>query len=128
LKRREFITLLGGAAVALPLAARAQQSAHVWRIGILASQPLSPLQRLATKLHEYGYIEGQNLHFVSRFVEGRDDVYPRLAEELGALPVDVHPSLPVKDLKELIALLKANPGMYSYASPGYRTTPHLALA
>jgi tripartite-type tricarboxylate transporter receptor subunit TctC len=38
----------------------------------------------------------------------------------------VHPSVPVKDLKELIALLKANPGKYSYASPGYGTTPHLA--
>jgi tripartite-type tricarboxylate transporter receptor subunit TctC len=38
----------------------------------------------------------------------------------------VHPSLPVKDLMELIALLKANPGKYSYASPGYGTTPHLA--
>jgi tripartite-type tricarboxylate transporter receptor subunit TctC len=38
----------------------------------------------------------------------------------------VHPSLPAKDLKELIALLKANPGKYSYASPGYGTTPHLA--
>src|SRR6516225_7648070 len=38
----------------------------------------------------------------------------------------VHPSLPVKDLKGLIALLKANPGKYSYASPGYGTTPHLA--
>ena len=38
----------------------------------------------------------------------------------------VNPSLPVKDLKELIALLKANPGKYSYASPGYGTTPHLA--
>ena len=38
----------------------------------------------------------------------------------------VHPSLPAKDLKELVALLKANPGKYSYASPGYGTTPHLA--
>ena len=38
----------------------------------------------------------------------------------------VHPSLPAKDMKELIALLKANPGKYSYASPGYGTTPHLA--
>jgi tripartite-type tricarboxylate transporter receptor subunit TctC len=38
----------------------------------------------------------------------------------------VHPSLPVHDLKELIALLRANPGKYSYASPGYGTTPHLA--
>ena len=38
----------------------------------------------------------------------------------------VHPSLPAKDMKELIGLLKANPGKYSYASPGYGTTPHLA--
>ena len=38
----------------------------------------------------------------------------------------VHPSLQVKDIKELVALLKANPGKYSYASPGYGTTPHLA--
>ena len=34
--------------------------------------------------------------------------------------------MPVKDVKELIALLKANPGKYSYASPGFGTTPHLA--
>jgi tripartite-type tricarboxylate transporter receptor subunit TctC len=40
--------------------------------------------------------------------------------------VVVHPSMPVKDVKELIALLKANPGKYSYASPGFGTTPHLA--
>jgi tripartite-type tricarboxylate transporter receptor subunit TctC len=38
----------------------------------------------------------------------------------------VNPSLPVHDMKELIALLKANPGKYSYASPGYGSSPHLA--
>jgi tripartite-type tricarboxylate transporter receptor subunit TctC len=38
----------------------------------------------------------------------------------------VHPSVAAKDMKELIALLKANPGKYSYASPGFGTTPHLA--
>jgi tripartite-type tricarboxylate transporter receptor subunit TctC len=38
----------------------------------------------------------------------------------------VNPTLPVQSMKELFALLKANPGKYSYASPGYGTTPHLA--
>jgi putative ABC transport system substrate-binding protein len=88
-RRREFITLLGGAAASWPLAARAQSSNRMRRIGILASQPLPPLQRFARKLGEYGYIEGQNVRFVSRFVEGRDDRYLAMATELAALPVDV---------------------------------------
>jgi tripartite-type tricarboxylate transporter receptor subunit TctC len=37
----------------------------------------------------------------------------------------VHPSVPAKDMRELLALLKANPGKYSYATPGYGTSPHL---
>jgi tripartite-type tricarboxylate transporter receptor subunit TctC len=40
--------------------------------------------------------------------------------------ISVHPSVPAKDVKELIALLKANPGKYSYATPGHGTSPHLA--
>jgi tripartite-type tricarboxylate transporter receptor subunit TctC len=38
----------------------------------------------------------------------------------------VHPSVPAKDMKELVTLLKANPGKYSYASPGHGTSPHVA--
>jgi putative tryptophan/tyrosine transport system substrate-binding protein len=75
LRRRKFIVLLGGAAD-WPLAGHAQQGAHVATIGILASQPLPPFQRFVRKLREYGYIEGQNVRFVSRFAEGRDDHYP----------------------------------------------------
>jgi putative ABC transport system substrate-binding protein len=88
MKRREFISLLGGA-TAWPLAARAQQAAKVARIGVLASLPLPPLQRFSRKLREHGYIEGQNLRFEPRFAEGRDAHYPALAAELAALPVDI---------------------------------------
>jgi ABC transporter substrate binding protein len=70
-KRREFITLLGGTAVSWPLAARAQQHVHV--VGVLASQLLPPLQRFERKLREYGHMEGENVRFVPRFAEGRDD-------------------------------------------------------
>src|SRR5262249_18866913 len=86
-KRRHFITLLGGAVVAWPLAARAQQHVHV--IGVLASHLVPRVQRFERKLREYGYVEGQNVRFVPRFVEGRDDLYPAMAAELVALPVDL---------------------------------------
>jgi hypothetical protein len=76
IKRRDFITLLGGAATAWPLAARAQQATNLPTIGILASLPLPPFQRFAWKLRDYGYVEGQSLRLVSRFAEGRDDLYP----------------------------------------------------
>jgi putative ABC transport system substrate-binding protein len=86
MRRREFMTFLGGAA-AWPLGAHAQQRAHV--IGILAPQPLPPIERLVRKLPEYGYVEGQNLHLVRRFSEGHDDRFPAMAVELTALPVDL---------------------------------------
>ena len=73
IRRREVITLLGGAA-ALPLAARAQQGVHV--VGILAPQPLPPIERFVRKLREYGYVEGENLRLVRRFSEGHDDRFP----------------------------------------------------
>jgi putative tryptophan/tyrosine transport system substrate-binding protein len=87
--RRAFVTLLGGAAVAWPLDARAQQSERVHTIGILASQSLPPIQRFARKLRDYGYVEGRNLRLVSRFAEGRDERYPVMAAELAAMPVDL---------------------------------------
>jgi putative ABC transport system substrate-binding protein len=86
MRRREFVSLLGGA-VAWPLGARAQQSPHV--IGVLASQPLPPIQRFVRKLRDYGYVDGENLQLHARFAEGRDDRYPSLALDLVKLPVDV---------------------------------------
>jgi putative ABC transport system substrate-binding protein len=87
MRRREFISLLGGTAALCPFSAWAQQSVHV--IGVLASQPLPPVQRFVRKLREYGYVEGENLRLQSRFTEGHDDRYPDMASELVRLPVDV---------------------------------------
>lgn len=89
MRRREFITLLGGAAAVRPLSARAQQPVQITRVGILASQLLPPIRRFTRKLQQLGYIEGQNLRVEYRFAEGHDDRYPTMAAELVALPVDL---------------------------------------
>jgi putative ABC transport system substrate-binding protein len=89
MRRRNFIALMGSAAVGWPLAARAQQPAKIVRLGVLGTLPLPPVRRLFPKLQEYGYIEGRNLRVEARFAEGRDDRYPALAAELVALPVDI---------------------------------------
>jgi ABC-type uncharacterized transport system substrate-binding protein len=66
MKRREFIALVGGAAAAWPLAAPAQQSGKIARIGFLgpslnSPQPMALYQALLAQLRELGFIEGQNL-------------------------------------------------------------------
>ena len=94
-KRRAFITLLGSAAFARPLAARAQQPGKVLRIGFLFTGSLeSPEGRLSIDalrqgLHQHGYIEGQNIVVEYRAAEGRFDRLPALASELVQLKVDV---------------------------------------
>jgi putative ABC transport system substrate-binding protein len=87
MRRRDFMAVLGGAAVLWPAGAGAQQLVHV--VGVLASQPLPPVQTLFRRLREYGYVEGENLRLQSRFAEGHDDRYPNMAEELVKLPVEV---------------------------------------
>jgi putative ABC transport system substrate-binding protein len=88
LRRRDFITLLGGAA-AWPLVARAQQVARPARIGLMASQLLPPQQRFSRRLREQGYVEGRNVQLEWRFAEGQDDRFSAFAAELVALPVDL---------------------------------------
>jgi len=90
LKRREFISLLGGAA-AWSLAAYAQQT-KVHRLGVLLvgnEDAGSFRTELREELRKSGYIEGQNLFFEFRSAEQKLDLLPRLAGELVALKVDV---------------------------------------
>jgi ABC transporter substrate binding protein/Haemolysin-III related len=90
--RREFITLLGGAA-AWPLAAGAQQTKRIFKVGHLESGlPSSSPYLLAAfqeGLRKLGYIEGENLFIERRYAEGLEERLPQLAAELVRFGVDV---------------------------------------
>ena len=93
MRRRVFITLIGGAA-AWPLAARAQEPASVPKIGVLwpgASPPASPrLESFRRGLREQGYVEGRNVAIELRYAErGAPQQLPELAAELVSINVDV---------------------------------------
>jgi putative tryptophan/tyrosine transport system substrate-binding protein len=92
-RRRAFITLLGGAAVAWPLAARAQQAAKLPTIGFLGTTtPLLESQRVAAfvqRLRELGWIEGRNFALDYRWAEGRAGRLAEIAAEFVRRKVDV---------------------------------------
>jgi len=94
MKRRTFITLLGGAAAAWPLKARAQQPATAVgqaRVGVLAASPPTPamLNAFREGMRERGYIEGQNLSIDVRWPEGTFEQNPSVAAELVSANVEV---------------------------------------
>jgi putative tryptophan/tyrosine transport system substrate-binding protein len=90
MRRRDFITLFGGAAVC-PFAARAQQSGQVRRVGVLMSfAPDDPesqarLTAFAQGLQELGWSDGRNVHLDFRFAPSGNDLYHKYASELVAL-------------------------------------------
>jgi putative ABC transport system substrate-binding protein len=92
MRRREFITLIGGAVTAWPLAARAQQPAKVPRIGILspaASETAATLTAFREGIRNLGYVEGQTIALDFRLSKGMMDALPALAAELVRIPVNV---------------------------------------
>jgi putative tryptophan/tyrosine transport system substrate-binding protein len=93
MKRREFITLLGGAAVAWPLGARAQQAAKIPRIGLLS--PFSPAdtalwhKAFLRGLRDLGWVDGKNIAIEYRYAEGRNDRLPGIIADLVRLKADI---------------------------------------
>jgi putative ABC transport system substrate-binding protein len=116
LRRRQFLTLLGGAAAAWPLAARAQQASKLPTIGFLGANPSIESQRLAAfvqRLRELGWIEGRTVSIEYRWAEGRSERYAENAAELVRLKVDVivtsttPPSLAAKQATAVIPIVFA---------------------
>jgi putative ABC transport system substrate-binding protein len=92
MRRREFITLIGGGAISWPLAARAQQPAKPI-VGFLRSTPLAPYQNLVVAfgqgLKEAGFVEGQNVAIEYRYADNQIDRLPVLVADLIRLPAAV---------------------------------------
>ena len=93
MNRRDFITLLGGAAAAWPLAARAQQPGKVYRIGYITAGAANSAPHLLSAFHDaleaLGWMEGKNVVYEDRYAENRLDRLSEVAAELVRLKVDV---------------------------------------
>jgi putative ABC transport system substrate-binding protein len=93
MRRRQFITLLGGAAAAWPGVARAQQSGKLPTIGFLGAWTRSTWGQwvaiFVQRLHELGWIEGRTISIEYRWAEGRDELSAKIAEEFVLHKVDV---------------------------------------
>jgi putative tryptophan/tyrosine transport system substrate-binding protein len=91
MRRREFITLLGGAAAAWPLTARAQQTAKPARLGYIWIGPKdsehSTRDGLRQGLRDLGYVEGRDYVLEERYAESQPDRLPGIVAELLQLKV-----------------------------------------
>ena len=112
LKRREFITLVGSAAIAWPIEAGAQQSAKLPTIGFLGTNTVSSQREwtdaFLQRLRELGWTEGRNLAIEYRWAEGRLEQSTEIVAELVRLKVDVivtHSAEPVLAAKRETAVI-----------------------
>jgi putative tryptophan/tyrosine transport system substrate-binding protein len=139
MKRRTFISLLGGAAAAWPIAARAQQGGKRATIGLLGSGTAGAQSQwtaaFVQRMRELGWSEGRNLAIEYRWAEGRTERLPELADELVRLKVDVivthntPPPLAAKQATSVIPIVFATAGdpvgtgiVASLARPGGNVT------
>jgi putative ABC transport system substrate-binding protein len=119
-RRREFITMLGGAAAAWSLAARAQQSGKVPTIGFLGQSTRSATSEWTTafvqRLRELGWIDGRNLAIEYRWGEGLNERFAQIAAEFVRLKVDVivtgatPPTIAAKQATSVIPIVFATAG------------------
>src|SRR5262245_62103897 len=116
LRRRQFLTLLGGAAASWPLAPSGQQPGRPPTIGFLGANPSIESQRIAAfvrRLRELGWIEGRTVAIEYRWAEGRSEDYAENAAEFIRLKVDVivtsttPPSLAAKQATAVIPIVFA---------------------
>jgi len=116
MRRREFITLLGGAVVACPLAARAQQTKNIPTVGVLwhagsAEEEDVYLSVLVKAFNDLGYVEGKNIHFDHRFPAENPDRFRTLAQQLVdekpdvIIAVSVLGAIDVKKLADTIPIV-----------------------
>ncbi len=112
MRRREFITLIGGAAVAWPVAVQAQQPAKLPTIGFLGANTLSAQSQwtaaFVQRLRELGWIEGRTVAIEYRWAEGHSERAAGIASEFVRLKVDVivtHSAAPVLAAKQATSVI-----------------------
>jgi putative ABC transport system substrate-binding protein len=127
LKRREFMTLLGGA-VALPVAARAQQAGKLPTIGFLGPTTVSAMNHwvaaFVQRLRELGWIEGRTVAIGYRWAGARTERFAEIAAEFVRLKVDVivtYASAPVIAAKQTTVLI---PIVWRRSEPGASRRQH----
>jgi len=114
MRRREFITLLGGAAVAWPLGARAQQAGKVIRIGVFGPSLNSPAttvpyQAFLAELHELGFVEGQNLSIEYHNLDDSRGTFVAAAELMRSQPDLIVAAGPEVALQAVVGASRAVP-------------------